>query len=695
MNLKPLLVSLLALFSFQTSKLFAQSPTAAAQRFNIFVKGDAVLQSSETEGPIAVGGNVTTNQYQISFNKQHGVLFVNNASIGLAVRGGVKLNSGSLTVNGDNYVKIGNCSPSDNSANSLKVWYRDNNNAASTIRITESNKQYWETPNITINANINTWSPSVGESVNPVCENVFGTAPGQIDIDGAFISFIKRSNQLKDMADNLPIRDQNGSIMNAAPMGPYLDPNIFGNNPKIIVDPNKINVLTVSAAVWNKIGNSNIEGIPAGLQLGQSSYNGKFGLIINIVDFPTFSGSTGSDRINFPTFGGLSDSQASYVIYNFPDATRSITLGGNGQISGTIFAPQADVVKENNGNINGQIIAKSFVHKSDEVHFWPFLPSIEAPVEKKIDVVVSTKCLKNAAWLDYTVTPNYDATGETVKIEWVAAGSKTVQEDSGLPLSGSILFPGSAVDVDGNGIAWPGFKQDENKKWVEVPGDRYGALREGGASIRVTLIPPYVEVNITYPTSTTTCFTTPPPATPLPVTLAYFDAQNVNCNAELKWKVTEASNFSHFEVERSTDAKAYNTVARIDYQAAKSIYIFNDTPFSSESTPVKNYYYRLKQVDTDATFEYSAIRSIQTGTCDSRLAVDFFPNPTQNEMNVRSFSPVRKLEIYTLGGQKVYQVMPATEEREIKVNVQALAQGMYIVNVVNGEGKFSSKVFKK
>ncbi|WP_229212899.1 choice-of-anchor A family protein [Dyadobacter soli] len=675
------------------NQVSAQSPTAAARRFNIFLRGDATLQTNETEGPIAVGGNVTTNQYQISFNNQHGVFFVNNASIGLAVRGAVKLNSGSLTVNGNNYVKIGNCNPSSTSGTNLKVWYKDNNNAASTIRITEDNKQYWETPNITINANINTWSPSVSELVNPVCENVFGTGADQIDIDGAFTTFIKRSNQLKEMADNLPIRDQNGNIVESAKMGPYLDPSVIGNNPKIIVDPNKINVLTVSAAVWNKIGNSNIEGIPQGPQLGQTSPNNNFALIINIVDFPTFCGQTGGNKINFPGFGGLSDPQGSYVIYNFPDATKGLTLGGNAQISGTIFAPQADVVKENNGNINGQIIAKSFVHKSDEVHFWPFLPSIPEPVEKKIDAAASSKCVKNAAWLDYNVTPNYDVAGQTAKIEWINSEGKVIQEDSGLPLTGSLLFPGAAVDINGNGVAWPGFKQ-ENSKWVEDPSDRYGSLRTDGATIRVTVNPSTV-VNITYPASTSTCYTSPPPATALPVTLAYFAVQNVNCNAELKWKVTEAKNFSHFEVERSSDAKTYNAVARIDYDAIKATYSFNDTPFSSESVPVKTYYYRLKQVDTDETFEYSAVRSVQAGTCDARLAVDFFPNPTQDEMNVKSFSPVKKIEIFTLGGKQVYQAMPATAQTEIKVNVQALAQGMYIVNVVNAEGKHSAKVLKK
>lgn len=693
MLVRPLFVILLALLALNNLNVSAQSPTSAAQRFNIFVKGNATLVSNETEGPIAVGGNVTTNQYQISFNKQHGVFFVNNASIGLAVRGAVTLNNGSLTVNGDNYVKIGNCNPSDASGTNLKVWYKDNNNAASTIRITESSRQYWETPNITINANINTWSPSVNDLVNPVCENVFGTGPGQIDIDAAFVTMTKRSNQLKEMADNLPIRDQNGNIMASAPMGPYLDPSAIGNNPKIIVDPNKINILTVSAAVWNKIGNSNIEGIPTGPSLGDASYGGKFGLIINIVDFPTFCAANGGNpRINFPGFGGLSDAQGAYVLYNFPDATKSITLAGNAQISGTIFAPQADVVKENNGNINGQIIAKSFVHNRDEVHFWPFLPSIPEPVEKKIDVTVSSKCDKNAPWLDYNVTPNFDATGLTAKIEWINSEGKVIQEDNDKPLSGSILFPGASLDINGNGAVWPGWEK-QGSKWVEID-DRYGSMRNDGAKIKVT-VDSWKVVEVTFPASTSTCYTVPPPPTVLPVKLASFTAQNVNCSVELKWKVSEAIDFSHFVVERSTDARTYSAVARIDYDSNKSNYSFTDAPFSSETVPAKYYYYRLQQVDTDESFEYSAIRSVEGGSCDARLSVDFFPNPTHDEMNVKSFSPVKKLEIFTLGGKQVYQITPAQSETEIKVNVQGFAQGLYIVSVVNAEGKYSSKVLKK
>ncbi|SKB75123.1 choice-of-anchor A family protein [Dyadobacter psychrophilus] len=694
MSAKLLLVTLLASITLNLNDARAQSPTAAAKRFNIFVKGDATFTSDETEGPVAIGGNLTTNQYQISFNKNHGVFFVGGASIGLAVRGGVKLSSGSLTVNGDNYVKIGQCAPSDaNTATPLRIWYKDNNNAESTIRITGATAGYSDTPNITINASVNTWSPKVGDSENPICENVFGTGANQIDIDGAFTTFIKRSNQLKDMKDNLAIRDQNGNIITGMETGPYLDPSKIGNNPKIIVDPNAINVLTVSAAVWDKIGNTNIERIPQGPQLGDGSYTGPFALIINIVDFPTFAASKGNNPIiNFPGVGGLSDPQGSYVIYNFPDATDKLVLGGNTPIHGTIFAPCANLIKENNGNINGQIIAKSFVHTRDEVHFWPFLPSIPEPVEKAIEVNVVSKCINNAPWLEYTITPNYPATGETAKIEWLNSENNVIQEDTERPLTGSILFPGAAVDENGAGIAWPGWEKD-GEKWVEVT-DRYSSILDDGAKVRIT-VTPWKVVEITYPVSDGKCYTSPPPSGSLPVTLASFTARNENCDIQLQWTVTEAKDFSHFVVQRSTDAKNFVSLNRVNYSANQNAYAYNDSPYSREIAPSKNYYYRLQQVDTDETFEYSAIRSVEAGTCDARLSVDFYPNPTQDEVIVKSYSPVKKLEILTSGGKQVYQTLPNQDQTELKVNIQAFATGMYIVNIVNAEGKYSSKIVKK
>lgn len=99
---------------------------------------------------------------------------------------------------------------------------------------------------------------------------------------------------------------------------------------------------------------------------------------------------------------------------------------------------------------------------------------------------------------------------------------------------------------------------------------------------------------------------------PLPLNLLDFSAsKQVNAN-KLNWKSADELNFSHFEIERSEDAINFTKIARVNgkgnaqgvttyYQEDKSI--FKD----------QVYYYRLKIVDTDGSFNYSKIVSV-TGT---------------------------------------------------------------------------------
>ncbi|WP_025761487.1 choice-of-anchor A family protein [Dyadobacter tibetensis] len=673
------------LFLLVCSISLAQSPTAPAMKFNIFVKGNTILKSSETEGPVAIGGDLTTNQYQISFDKANGVFFSGGASIGLAVRGGIKLNSGSLTINGTNYIKIGNCT----SPTPLKTWYRDNNGAASTIRITESGKSYSSNPNITINASATSFGGAeLSDSNNPVCQNVFGTGLAQIDMDGAFTNMISNSAKLATLADNLPIRDQNGRIISGAEVGPYSASNQFGNNPKIIVDPNKVNVLTVSAELWNSINNINIEGIPSGpSKIGDPIPNTKFALIVNIVDFPSFN-----KKINFPGFGGLNDAQGSYVLYNFPDAVGALSIGGNAQISGTIMAPQAKLTKENNGNINGQIIAAEFVHLSDEIHFWPFQPSVPLPEDKTITASGNSYCEKDAAWMAYTITPNYDAAGAMAKIEWINPSGQVVKTETNQPLNGNILFPGAAVDADGKGIAWPGWVKVDGK-WKEVD-DLNGSIKQAGSKVRVTLTPS-TTFDITYPSSTNTCSTTPTSDTPLPVKLVRFEAENVNCEIQLKWEVAEAENFSHFEVERSSNARSFELIKEITFTSAQNKYSLTDRPYTQEVAQAGTQYYRLKQVDLDGSFEYSNIKAIAEQGCAVEQSVMVYPNPAISEVNVRSQSDLKILEVYNTQSKQIIRWAPKSSTKDIVVPVGGLDSGTYILRVVNSSGQTVSKFYKQ
>ncbi|CAG5017543.1 hypothetical protein DYBT9275_05794 [Dyadobacter sp. CECT 9275] len=664
-----IILSSFSLFLSLEYHVLAQSPTAAAKGFNVFVKGDVSLLGREAEGAVAAGGNVTTGTYQISPSTSQPGFYVGNAPIGLAVRGGLNLSSGDLKINNSNYIKIGNVSSPTN----LKIWFKDGNGANANIRVTGSSSGYDSEPRVSLNSNANSWGSPAVDVGNPVAENIFGTGAGQIDIDGAFTAFVEKSAGMKSLTDNLPIINEN----NVAVPGPYVTTGVYSNNPKLSVNANGVNVLTVTAEVWNSISHFNMDNVPSGPAMGSETSN-SYALIINIVNYAAFNKS-----LDFPNMG-LSDAQGSQVLYNFPDATGDLVISGNNTIKGTIFAPQANLTKNGSNNIDGQVIAKSFVHNGGEIHWRNFVSSV--PLTKpdpKITITASSSCVKDAPWLHYEVTPDFDATGLTAKIEWLNKDGEIVKTESGLGLKGDLLYPGAAVDQNGKGIAWPGWKQVSGV-WQETS-DLTASIKKTGASVRITL-PPDATYSITYPQTTQTCRTEPPTDSSLPVTLSSFTAEKENCTVKLAWTVAEAKNFSHFEVERSADARTFTRIGDVKFDTGISKYAFTDNPFASESAAARNQYYRLKQVDMDDTFEYSTIRAVSAGSCGNLGTAEAYPNPAVNEVNVKSTSALKQVEILTQAGALVYHNSFKTKSAEASIGISNLQRGLYLLKVTNQEG---------
>ena len=68
------------LLTLATTLLFAQSPTAPAKNFNVFTLGNTTLINNESEGPIAIGGDLTiAGSYQIAVHNT-GTFKVNNVT---------------------------------------------------------------------------------------------------------------------------------------------------------------------------------------------------------------------------------------------------------------------------------------------------------------------------------------------------------------------------------------------------------------------------------------------------------------------------------------------------------------------------------------------------------------------------------------------------------------------------------------
>uniref|UniRef100_UPI00404B1059 choice-of-anchor A family protein n=1 Tax=Flavobacterium sp. TaxID=239 RepID=UPI00404B1059 len=370
------LLTSLSIFFCGIFSTFSQSPTEPALGFNVFTEGNAVLATNETDGPVAIGGNLDImGNYQVSTNYT-GNFTVNSTIVTLLVNGKVNYNSGTLQVNQNGYVKIGQ-------ANGSVVWYYDQNNAASPIRITPTSN-YNASSKIMMQANAN--QLNVGLNNNPVIQS------GLIDFAAAFTALKNNSLSISECENNVQLTNPNGN--------PIPTTNL-PNQVKInLVDG--INTLNLTMADMNQVSVFTYNQQPSASKV----------LVINV-------DGEGEIQWNVWNQAGIGFQQCPYIIYNFYNAT-TVNIVGNSTIEGTVFAPFANVIKTaNQSNIEGQVIARSFTHAGGEVHYAKFTPTLPGcattppvfvgtPPTVDFEVNQATQCLNNN---EFTFTNNSSVLG--------------------------------------------------------------------------------------------------------------------------------------------------------------------------------------------------------------------------------------------------------------------------------------------
>lgn len=320
------------LFTAHASR--SQSPTTPAKGFNIFALNNLALTTNETEGPIACGGDLSIKgNYQVCLHNA-GTFMVSGVKIGLLVGGKVNYQSGNaLQILQNAYVKIGNGSGS-------YVWYYDQNNAASPIRITP-NASYDSSPRIMLSANSNQLGVNSGN--NPVFQN------NLLDFASAFTTMRATSSSIAMCTGNAQLTNPNGQSIPTTNLP---------NQVKINLQ-NGINYLNVTGADMNNVQVFTFNQQPSASKV----------LVIN-VDAP------GTFNWNVWNQSGIGFSQCPYILYNFYNTTQ-LNIQGSNVVEGTVFAPFADVDKTaNQANLEGQVISKSFAHSGGEVHYAIFTPSV-------------------------------------------------------------------------------------------------------------------------------------------------------------------------------------------------------------------------------------------------------------------------------------------------------------------------------
>lgn len=374
--MKKLLHTLLLATALSPFLTMAQSPTAPALNFNVFLQNNGTLINNETEGPFALGGDVTVGGgYQVSTNNP-GTFYVDGIRVTMLIGGKVNYSSGTLQVNQSGYIKIGNCIGST-------VWYTDPNGAHPPIRITPGS-DYNGNPRIMLQQSDTYFGCSA--SVKPVCQG------GIVDFTSAFATMRAYSDTMSHYLDNAYVTNSAGTPI------PHTS---LPSQIKVTMYPG-MNVLNVTGADLNHVTDFIYNNNPSASQY----------FVINVNAPGTFNWSVGNS-------GGIGFYQCPYIIWNFYNTT-TLNIVGGGAVEGTIFAPRADIVKSvNMANVEGQVIAKSYYHAGGENHYAVFAPTLPGcggptPPTASFSVNGTTQCLV----CNNYITTNSSTGSPTLSYTW-------------------------------------------------------------------------------------------------------------------------------------------------------------------------------------------------------------------------------------------------------------------------------------
>lgn len=175
----------------------------------------------------------------------------------------------------------------------------------------------------------------------------------------------------------------------------------------------------------------------------------------------------------------------------------------------------------------------------------------------------------------------------------------------------------------------------------------------------------------------------------VPVELVSFAASVSGTNVNLSWMTATEVNNQGFEIERSSDQNNWDRVGYVEGNGTTTetkYYSYTDTKLETGT-----YYYRLKQMDFNGTYEYSStVEAVVTVPREFALEQNY-PNPfnpsTKINFSLAADSKVT-LKVYDLLGQEVVTLVNgelAAGEQEVTFNAAGLNSGVYFYRI-NAEG---------
>lgn len=183
---------------------------------------------------------------------------------------------------------------------------------------------------------------------------------------------------------------------------------------------------------------------------------------------------------------------------------------------------------------------------------------------------------------------------------------------------------------------------------------------------------------------------------PLPVELLDFTAKSIeNKSVALNWSTATEINNQGFEVQRSTNGIDFEKIGFVTGNGNSNI--LNHYSYQDREVSTGTYYYRLKQLDFDAAFEYSDIRNASILATEKFSVSNFIPNPSSDQTTLvfesNEASTVQIEILDNLGRSVALKEIQLEEGRQsIPFNLKAYAVGVYTAKILMNKEEFTRKL---
>jgi len=180
---------------------------------------------------------------------------------------------------------------------------------------------------------------------------------------------------------------------------------------------------------------------------------------------------------------------------------------------------------------------------------------------------------------------------------------------------------------------------------------------------------------------------------PLPVELSSFEATVISSKqVVLTWQTMSETNSDRFEIERSFNGIDFHKIGFVE-GAGNSTAILNynfvdKDPMNGQS------YYRIKQVDFDASSSYSNLEAVEINRATN---IQIIPNPARDiaYINLSSISGSAALRIFNITGQIVKDIQISGQTTNLlPLDISDLEAGTYVLEI-RENAKFYHKKFIK